>query len=56
MLWGGTADVIPRRLRPYENVHLDFNPGIAIDGPEGHPVYLSLVHSTYRSSTGFAEG
>ena len=55
MLRGVSADVIPWRFRPNEDVHLDLNSRITVYSAEGHSMHLAFVHPTECRSTGFAE-
>jgi hypothetical protein len=55
MLRGVTSDVIPWRLRFNEEMHLDLNSGIAIDGAESHAMHLAFVRPAQRGPGGLAE-
>ena len=55
MLRGVAPDVIPWRLRSNEDVHLDLNSGIAIDGPESHAMHIAFMRPAERSPAGLAE-
>jgi hypothetical protein len=55
MLWGVATDVIPRRLRSNEDVHLNLNAWIAVNCTESDSMYLSLVHSAERGTAGLTE-
>jgi hypothetical protein len=55
MLRSVASDVIPCRLRPNEDMHLDLNSGIAIDGAESHAMHLAFVRPAERGPAGLAE-
>jgi hypothetical protein len=55
MLRGVATDVIPRRLRSNEDVHLDLNARIAVNCTESDSMYFALVRPTERGTAGLAE-
>jgi hypothetical protein len=50
-----TADMVPRRLRPDKDMHLDLDTGITVNGTESHSMHFPSVHPTERSAAGPAE-
>ena len=51
----GPSDVIPGRLGSDEDVHLDFDAGVAVDASQRHAVNLSLVRAAERGPADAAE-
>jgi hypothetical protein len=55
MLGGVAPNVIPWRLRPNKDVHLDLNSGIAIDATESNAMHVAFVCPAEGAPTGLAE-
>ena len=55
MLRGIAANLIPWRLRPNEDMHLDLNSGIAVDAAQSHAMHLALVRPAQPGAAGLAK-
>ena len=49
------ADLIPWRLRPNEDMHLDLNSGVATDAAQSHAMHLALVRPAQGGAGDLAE-
>jgi hypothetical protein len=54
-LRSAAADVVPRRLRPNEDVHLDLDARIAIDAAQRHPMHLAVADAAECGAAALAE-
>lgn len=52
---GVAADVVPWRLRPNEDMHLDLDARIALNGAESHSMNFAFMHPTECGPAGLAE-